>query len=124
MTKKLAVNGQAQAAHLVKGQQAEDFACDYLITQGLSLITRNYRARCGEIDLIMLDDATLVFIEVRYRKNNRYGGASASVNYKKQQRIRNTAALYCQKQNCDYPSRFDVCAIHGNMQINWIKQAF
>ena len=112
------------APHLRKGQQAENMACDYLLAQGLSLITRNYTTRCGEIDLIMLDNNVLVFVEVRYRHNNQYGGAAASIGYKKQQRIRNTAALYLQKQGCHYPARFDVCAINGNMQINWIKQAF
>jgi len=113
-----------RAAHLLKGQQAEEVAYDYLSSQGLRLLARNYTARCGEIDLIMLDDNVLVFIEVRYRKNTQYGGAAGSVNYKKQQRIRNTAAVYLQKNGADYPARFDVCAIDANMHINWIQQAF
>ena len=112
------------APHLLKGQQAEETAYHYLIAQGLTLLARNYTAYCGEIDLIMLDDQVLVFIEVRYRKTAQYGGAAASVQLKKQQRIRNTAAVYLQQNGADYPARFDVCAIHGNMQINWIKQAF
>ena len=112
------------AAHLRKGQQAEEAAYDYLSLQGLSLLARNYTARCGEIDLIMLDNEVLVFIEVRYRKNRQYGGAAGSVNMKKQQRIRNTAAVYLQQSGADYPARFDVCAIDGKMHINWIKQAF
>jgi putative endonuclease len=112
------------APHLLKGQQAEAAAYDYLSSQGLSLLARNYHARCGEIDLIMLDGNVLVFIEVRYRKTAQYGGAAGSINYKKQQRIRNTAAVYLQKNGNNYPARFDVCAIYGNMQINWIKQAF
>jgi len=112
------------APHLLKGQQAEEAAYEYLSSQGLSLLARNYRARCGEIDLIMLDDEVLVFIEVRYRKTAQYGGAAGSVDYKKQQRIRNTAAVYLQYNGNNHPARFDVCAIYGNMQINWIKQAF
>ena len=112
------------AAHLRKGQQAEQAAYEYLCSQGLTLLARNYTARCGEIDLIMLDDNVLVFIEVRYRKNAHYGGAAGSVNIKKQQRIRNTAAVYLQYHDADYPARFDVCAIDGKMHINWIKQAF
>ena len=72
---------------LTTGQQAELLACQYLQQYKLKLITKNYHCRRGEIDLIMQDKKTLVFIEVRYRKNDRFGSALESVNYKKQAKI-------------------------------------
>lgn len=65
------------------GSQAEQLALNYLQQQGLTLITQNYHSRRGEIDLIMLDENTLVFVEVRYRKSAAYGSALESVNSQK-----------------------------------------
>ena len=118
------VSKQTLPPHLQIGQAAEEAAYQYLLSQGLTLLERNYHSRYGEIDLIMLDNQVLVFIEVRYRHDKQYGGAAASISYHKQRHIRNTAAAYLQKQGNHYPARFDVCAIHGDMQINWIQQAF
>ncbi len=111
------------------GQQAEDEACQYLKKQGYSLITRNYRCKRGEIDLIMKDKTTIVFIEVRVRNNLRYGDALASVDLRKQKKLTITATHYlCQqkwfnKVNC----RFDVIGISYSQtkaSIEWIKNAF
>ena len=110
--------------HLKKGEAAEELACQYLKSKGLQLVEQNYHSRFGEIDLIMMDDDVLVFIEVRYRKNANYGGAASSVSYQKQQRIHKTAMIYLQKAGNTHPARFDVIAIEGDMQINWIKRAF
>lgn len=118
------VNKFVKPAHLQTGEQAEEQAYHYLKSEGLVLLERNYRSRFGEIDLIMQDGSVLCFIEVRYRKNTNYGGAASSVSYQKQQRIRKTAASYLQKKGNNYPARFDVIAMHGDMQINWIKRAF
>ena len=85
------------AAHLKLGQEAEDACCLYLKSKGLKLITKNFSCRFGEIDIIMLENNILVFIEVRYRKNNNFGGALESVTYAKQKKLRNTAELYLQK---------------------------
>lgn len=108
------------------GNNAENLACDFLQSKGLTLITSNFSTRAGEVDLIMKDDEeTLIFIEVRYRKNTDFGGAAASVTYKKQQRIIKAALTYQQKNNPQSSMRFDVVAIEGNdMKINWIKSAF
>ena len=111
-------------AHLLQGEKAEDCACQYLKSQGLILLERNYSSRFGEIDLIMQDANVLVFAEVRYRKNSKYGGAASSISHQKQQRIQKTAATYLQKKGSNCPARFDVIAIQGDMQINWIKSAF
>lgn len=110
------------------GAEAEDLAIGHLEKKGLILLTRNYHCRRGEIDLIMQDGNFLVFIEVRYRKNNRYGSAAESVTRQKQQRLLTTAEYYLQNENynADNACRFDVITLSGqqNPQIDWIKDAF
>ena len=109
---------------LWRGKQQENRALSYLREQGLTLQESNYRSRHGEIDLIMKDGATLVFVEVRYRSNPRYGGAAASVDRKKIRKIIKTGLSYLQHKKLDTACRFDVIAINGNGDINWIKRAF
>lgn len=109
------------------GQRHEETAAAYLQQQGLRLIERNFNSRMGEIDLIMLDDNTLVFVEVRYRKNDAFGSAIESVTYKKQQKILKTAQLYIMKhrqyQQLNY--RFDIVGISQNGRtIDWLNNAF
>ena len=96
------------------GQLNECLARQYLIQQGLRYLTQNFHSRQGEIDLIMQEQDTLVFIEVKYRKNNNFGGAIAAVSYNKQQRLRKTATFYLQRQGLNAyntPCRFDVITI-------------
>ncbi len=107
-----------------KGQDAEDQAAIFLSQQKLKLITRNYRCRFGEIDLIMQDGDTLVFVEVRMRNSNYYGGAAASITINKQARLIQTAKHYISRQNHDVPCRFDAVLISGNREIEWIRSAF
>ncbi len=111
------------------GQHSENIACDYLQQQGLQLVSRNFHCRFGEIDLVMQDQKTLVFVEVRYRRNAAFGGALASITIKKQQRLLSTAKVFLQK-NKKYAAmdmRFDVFAIEGNLtepsNINWLQNA-
>jgi len=114
------------------GNAAEQLACDYLQKQGLTLLTKNFSMPAGEVDLIMQDvndSQTLIFVEVRYRRNADFGGAAASVTSKKQQRIIKAALSYQQKHAPQSSMRFDVVAIEGdnvtsNSDINWIKSAF
>jgi putative endonuclease len=115
------------------GQLNECLARQYLIQQGLRYLTQNFHSRQGEIDLIMQEQETLVFIEVKYRKNNNFGGAIAAVSYNKQQRLRKTATFYLQRQGLNAyntPCRFDVITIQGNTynnstpQMTWLKNAF
>ena len=68
------------------GAEGESAALAHLQRAGLKLIARNYRCKAGEIDLIMLDGGTLALIEVRYRSTLDYGGAAASVTWRKQRR--------------------------------------
>jgi len=109
------------------GKDAEHNAEKYLQQQGLKPVTRNYRCPQGEIDLIMLDCGELVFIEVRKRTSHHYGGATESVDIKKQQKLIKAANHYLQRlaklPNC----RFDVIAFEGKAardQPLWYKDAF
>jgi putative endonuclease len=113
-----------KTAHLLQGAQAETLACDYLQANGLRLLTKNYRLRSGEIDLIMQDGSIIVFVEVRYRKNKRYGGALASINTQKQKRIIQTASHYLQYHAPLAQARFDVIAIHHQNELQWLSNAF
>ena len=109
------------------GYQAEACAKAYLLEQGLTWITSNYRARCGEIDLIMREADGLVFVEVRARSSMRFGGAAASVTYHKQQKLIRTASLYLLKNKLQDAciARFDVVSFDGvPPQMTWIKDAF
>ena len=115
--------------HLKQGLAAEHRACHYLQQQGLTLLQRNYRWRHGEIDLIMRDADTLVFIEVRYRRHQYFGGAIGSITPSKQQRLRATANRYLQQQmqTLDCPARFDVVVLqndHGSTEIDWLQDVF
>lgn len=104
------------------GRNAEDESLAFLQLQGLKFVTRNFNCRFGEIDLIMMDGNTLVFVEVRKRKNRRFGGAAGSVTLAKQRRIINTAQCYLQRYRTTPPCRFDVMAWDG-AQSQWLKNA-
>ncbi|AHE68435.1 hypothetical protein Loa_02907 [Legionella oakridgensis ATCC 33761 = DSM 21215] len=109
------------------GFAAEEQAKQYLITQGLQLVISNYRSRCGEIDLIMRDGDYLVFIEVRSRAYDVFGGAVGSVTYHKQQKIIKTANWYLLKNHLQDKQavRFDIVGLEGkSTKITWVKNAF
>lgn len=108
-----------------QGNAAEKLAAKHLEKQGLKQITSQYRSKFGEIDLVMQDQDTLVFIEVRLRKNKQYGGAEASITSLKQHKIVMTAEYYLQ-QHGNAPCRFDVILMDDldANSIIWIKDAF
>ncbi len=109
-----------------KGDAAEDRALHYLETHGLKVVQRNYRTPGrggGEIDLIMQDGETLVFVEVRKRGNANHGGALASVSLAKQKRIVFAARYYLLKLRETPPCRFDVIAVEGD-ELQWLQAAF
>ena len=122
-------NGQTQVRVTTKqkGDAAEDRAMHYLQAQGLQLIQRNYRTPGrggGEIDLIMRDvDGTWVFVEVRQRRQQRHGGALASITYVKQRRIVFAARCWLLKLSPIPPCRFDVVAVEG-ADLQWYRAAF
>lgn len=109
------------------GFLAESIARDYLIQQGLKILAQNLVCRIGEIDILAIDNNIIAFIEVRSRKNNYYGGAGASINIHKQQKIIRTAnyflPLIYKYIGNQMACRFDVIAI-DNGQISWLKHAF
>lgn len=107
-----------------RGEHAEDAARQFLEQQQLVFIERNFHSRFGEIDLVMNDNQTLVFVEVRMRSSDKFGGALASVDYRKQQKLLKTGAYYLQSKNKDCYCRFDVIAINGEGDVEWIKSAF
>jgi len=118
------------AAHNETGRRAEAAACRYLEGQGLQLLERNYACPQGEIDLIMRHAETLVFVEVRYRRDGRFGDGMASVDRRKQARLAASAAHYLQQhpRAARRPCRFDVVALSGGEQgrarVNWVADAF
>lgn len=111
-----------------KGLHIEKLAADYLQQQHFNIYKRNFQCRYGEIDLIALRDDLLIFVEVRYRKNKAFGGALASIDQKKQQRILHTAAefLHQEPKLNSKDIRFDVIAVEGEHadNIEWIQAAF
>ncbi len=112
-----------------KGWLAEELACDYLTARGFRLIERNYRLKCGEIDLIMRNQTTLIFVEVRYRRTDYFGGAAASITWRKQRRLIHAAQYFSLRSPLAemLQSRFDVVTLSGDLncpRISWIRDAF
>lgn len=106
----------------VQGQAGEDTALAHLTTHGLSLVERNFRCKGGEIDLIMRQRDTLVFVEVRKRADMRHGGAAASVTSAKQARLIIAAQIFLQRNKMPPACRFDVIAIDGDV-LTWLQNA-
>ena len=107
------------------GLAAEKLAATFLLNHGLKLIAQNYHCRFGEIDLIMLDGKTLVFTEVRLRKNSQFGGAGASITAQKMQKLILTAQHYLQTHG-EQPCRFDAILMDtlDAKSIQWVRNAF
>jgi len=125
MFSKIRQNDQRAAT----GKQAEASACEYLQAQGLTLVERNYLCKRGEIDLIMQDKHTTVFVEVRYRRNDRFGSSAESVDWRKQTKLLATAEHYLQQhpKAAQNDCRFDVVALtteNRQQTIDWIIDAF
>jgi putative endonuclease len=115
--------------HLQRGRRAEILACRYLERQGLSLIKRNFHCKCGEIDLIMREANSLVFVEVRYRSSQQFGTAVETILPDKMQRLRRSAEFFLQQHTRfdELYSRFDVIGITGTLEgpeVHWIRDAF
>ena len=107
------------------GAAAEDLAAAWLTRQGLRVLTRNYRVKGGEIDLVCADGDTLVFVEVRLRRNTGFGGAGASITPAKQQRLILAAQHYLQTHG-EQACRFD-CVLLAELDENtleWVRDAF
>ncbi len=107
------------------GLAAEKLAATFLANQGLKLVMQNYHCRFGEIDLIMTDARTLVFIEVRLRSNKQFGSAAASITLQKQQKLILTAQHYLQQHGDKRACRFDVLLMDKVElgAVTWLKNA-
>ncbi len=111
--------------HLTEGNAAEALAAIFLQQNGLKFVEKNFRCQHGEIDLIMRDAGTLVFIEVRLRSNQDFGGAAMSISSSKQQKLRRSAERYLQTHG-DCACRFDAILMSkvDLGAIEWIRNAF
>lgn len=113
------------------GHAVEQWVCDHLLQKGLVLIEQNYTTPFGEIDLIMMDvrNDTLVFIEVRYRRNSDYGEGFETISRAKQKKIITAAKCFIRYKPklSDRPIRFDVASVSGlqpHLELDWILDAF
>jgi putative endonuclease len=111
------------------GLEAEKLAATYLMSHGLKMVTQTYHCRFGEIDLIMKDAKTLVFVEVRLRTNSQFGTAAASITPQKQQKLILTAQHYLQEYSREHdncPCRFDAILMNkaDANHIEWVRNAF
>lgn len=106
------------------GDRAEARAARFLEQRGLAVLTRNFRCRGGEIDVVCRDGRTLVFVEVRLRRSAAYGGAGASITARKQRRVVLAAQHYLLAHaSADSDCRFD-CVLLDGEGIEWIRDAF
>lgn len=107
------------------GADREELAAEYLLGRGYRILERNYRTRTGEIDIVAEDRNTLVFVEVKYRRDASCGSPLAAVDIRKQQKIARTARCYLLRKGCgtETDCRFDVVAITGN-EIALVQNAF
>lgn len=107
-----------------RGEQAEKLAADYLRGKGLRVAEKNYRCRYGEIDLIAREGATVVFVEVRSRASDAFGGAAASITAAKREKLLKTARHYLAGVSPLPPCRFDAVLVSGEPpRIEWIRNA-
>ena len=106
------------------GTQGEEAAAQFLTQKGYRCLARNFRRPCGEIDLIFLDGKTLVFVEVKKRASNAFGGPLAAVTISKQHKIALTAQYFIKEMSPKFDSiRFDVvCLLNG--KITHLENAF
>lgn len=129
MTKGSMGSSPTKTARRRCGDAAESAAQAVLVRAGLVPVAANVNFRCGELDLVMRDGATLVFVEVRYRRDARYGGGAASVDARKRARIARAAGVYLSRwRGGPQPAcRFDVVEAEGDPaapRVNWIRDAF
>ena len=112
----------------ILGSQGEATAARFLKRKGYTIIKKNYRCSYGEIDLIAQDGDTLVFVEVKTRTSQDFGGPAAAVNFRKQVQISKTAHNFLTELNSDTDARFDVVSIlmekNKERQIDHITNAF
>lgn len=110
-----------------RGSAVEGLAAEWLEEQGLTLLGRNHHAKGGELDLVMQDGETLVFVEVKHRQTTRYGHPLETVTAPKQRRLIRAARTYLAREQRTCPCRFDILAAVGTppaLTFEWVQAAF
>ncbi|MBN2613509.1 MAG: YraN family protein [Bacteroidales bacterium] len=107
-----------------KGRQGEEVAKLFLENKGYKILETNWRFDHKEIDIIALKDKEIVFVEVKARKNSRFGEPEEAVDEKKQQRLIEAAEAYLSGNDMDFEARFDVISIINNTEIKHFPYAF
>lgn len=108
-----------------RGGEAEARAAAFLEDQGLKVIERNYRCKSGEIDIVARSGGTLVFVEVRARASDAFGGAAGSITMVKRKKLLSAARHYLTRHRIKCACRFDVVLLTGETpRIEWIENAF
>lgn len=105
----------------VIGNMGEEVAVKFLKKKGHIILERNFNVHGGEIDIITKKDGCIVFVEVKTRSNDDYGGGLEAVNYIKQQRMTKAAQIYLMNY-VDSPARFDVVVVNGYMDGKKFKK--
>jgi putative endonuclease len=113
----------------VRGAWAENLAVEHLESHGLEVLARNYRIRGGEIDAVMRDGSLIVFVEVKQRSSDAFGGALEAVTAQKMALLRRAALHYLvtELHSDDLPCRFDLLLVHGSAdrhRLEWLQNAF
>lgn len=116
------MRAKADDTTTARGHEAEARAAAFLESRGRRVITRNFRVRGGEIDLIVADGPTTVFVEVRQRSRADFGGAGASITAAKRRRII-LAARHWLARHGEADCRFD-CVLMDGDRLEWIRDAF
>jgi putative endonuclease len=109
-----------------RGTRGEEIVCERLVARGMQIVARNVTERFAELDIVAIDDDTLVFIEVRTRRDTRLGHPAETVTEKKQKKIRRAAEAYLIKRRiAPCPVRFDVATIvWSSMEFEYFENAF
>jgi len=116
-------------AAMITGQLAENLSCEFLQQQGLDILERNYRCKVGELDIIAKHHDSIVFAEVRFRKNIAFGNPLETVTLSKQKKLIKAALHYLQRHKnlAKKPCRFDVISVtiqQNEYQFEWVQHAF
>ena len=115
------------AKHLILGQKGEDIAARYLEQHGYTILDRNWRSGHKELDLVVMKDHTVVFVEVKTRTSTDYGDPWSFVDNRKMRRIVNSADAYIRYNCLDMDVRFDIISIildGEELKVEHIEQAF
>ncbi|GED22185.1 YraN family protein [Halomonas sabkhae] len=110
-----------------RGARIERLASDWLVARGLELVATNQHAKGGELDIVMRDGDTLVFVEVRHRADSRHGHPLETITMTKQRRLIQAARFYLQRNGLSCACRFDVLAVTGTppeLEYEWVAGAF